>query len=136
MLNNIRLFSVAVADLDQAVERYQNLFGLEVMSPVHETQFGFKAAILGNGERSFVELISPVDPESPLSRFMRERSYASNPNGEGVYVLNIEVDNLEEAVQRVKDQGGRVTQVGDRSNAAWVHPTSTNFAFIELVQAQ
>ena len=135
-MQRIRLFSVAVADLDKAIEQYQKLFGLQVMSPTNETQFGFKAAILGNGERPFVELITPFDPDSPLARFMRERAYPSNPHGEGVYVLNIEVDDVAKAAQQVKDEGGRVTQIGERSNAVWVHPTSTHFAFIELTQAQ
>ena len=136
MLQHIRLFSVAVADLEAATKQYQQLFGLEVVSPARDTQFGFKAVSLGAGGETLLELISPVTPDSPLARFMKERSYPSNPKGEGVYMINIAVDNVEQAAKRVAEHGGRVTRQRGMTNAVWVHPTSANFAFIELLQAQ
>ena len=136
MLKRIRLFSVAVADLEAATKQYQQLFGLEVVSPARETQFGFKAVSLGSDGEPLVELIQPVDPNSPLARFMKERAYPSNPKGEGVYMINIAVDDVKQAAQRVADHGGRLTRQGNMSNAVWVHPTSAHFAFIELLQAE
>ncbi|MSQ40593.1 MAG: hypothetical protein EXR55_02810 [Dehalococcoidia bacterium] len=74
MLQSIRLFSVAVADLEAATQHYQQLFGLQVMAAPRDTRFGFKSVTLGNSTEGFIELIQPVDAKRPLARFMRERA--------------------------------------------------------------
>lgn len=135
MWKRVRYFSVAVTDLDSAIRRYQDLFGLQVMRPAHQTRWGFRAVLLGNGQDFQVELIQPTDPSSALARFMRERAYPTNPHGEGVYMLGVEVDDLEGAVRRVEQAGGRVSRDPASPHQAWVHPTSAHFAFIELSQA-
>ena len=89
---------------------------------------------LGNGEQSLIELIQPSGDDSNLGRFMKERAMPSNPNGEGIYMVSIEVDDIEKTVEQIKEQGGRITQNEQTPNEAWVHPTSANFAFLGLVQ--
>ena len=39
--------------------------------------------MIGNGGDRMVEVIQPTDPDSALSRFMKERAIPSNPSGEG-----------------------------------------------------
>ena len=134
MFQNVRYFSVAVPNLEEAMERYEKLFGLKPMSEPREQRWGFKGVMMGAGEARIVELVQPSDPTSALARFMKERSYPSNPNGEGIYLVSVAVDDIGKAVQQIKDGGGRVTQVEESPNVAWVHPTSSNFAFIELTQ--
>ena len=65
---------------------------------------------------------------------MKERAIPSNPNGEGIYLVSIEVDDIKETVKQIQEQGGRVTMDEQSSNTAWVHPTSSNFAFMEITQ--
>ena len=48
--------------------------------------------------------------------------------------MSIEVDDIKETVKQIQEQGGRVTMDEQSSNTAWVHPTSSNFAFMELTQ--
>ena len=134
MFKGIRYFSVAVTNLDEAIEHYEKLFGLQVLTPPNERRFGFISATLGNGEQSLIELIQPSGDESNLGRFMKERAMPSNPNGEGIYMVSIEVDDIEKTVEQIKEQGGRITQNEQTPNEAWVHPTSANFAFLGLVQ--
>ena len=134
MFQHIRYFSVAVSNLEEAIQRYETLFGLQVMTPIQERRQGFKSATLGNGSERLIELIQPSAPDSSLGRFMKERAIPSNPNGEGVYMISIAVDDIEKSVQLIKDQGGRVTQDEQAPNEAWVHPTTSNFAFMALVQ--
>lgn len=135
MFQSIRYVSVAVSDLDAAVKRYQDLFGLQVMTPLQERRQGFKSVSLGNGTERMIELIQPATPDGALGRFMKERAITSNPIGEGVYMVSIEVDDINESVKRIREQGGRVTLDEQTPNEAWVHPTTTNFAFIALVQS-
>ena len=135
MFKGIRYFSVAVTNLDEAVERYQKLFGLEVVVPVTERPYGFRSATLGNGDQRIIELIQPSGEESNLGRFMKERAIPSNPNGEGIYMISVEVDDIEKTVEQIKAEGGRITQNERTPNEAWVHPTSANFTFMGLVQS-
>ena len=104
MFKGIRYFSVAVTNLDEAIERYEKLFGLQVMTPPNERRFGFISATLGNGEQSLIELIQPSGDDSNLGRFMKERAMPSNPNGEGIYMVSIEVDDIEKTVEQIKEQ--------------------------------
>ena len=90
---------------------------------------------MGVGDQRIIELMSPPpDSDSALGRFMKERAIPSNPNGEGIYLVNIEVDDINKVVQQIKEQGGRVAQDDQSPNTAWVHPTTSNFAFLELSQ--
>ncbi len=134
MFKGIRYFSVAVTNLDEAIERYQKLFGLEVVVPVTERPYGFRSATLGHGEQRMIELIQPSGDDSNLGRFMKERAIPSNPNGEGLYMVSIEVDDIGKTVEQIKEGGGRITQNERTPNEAWVHPTSANFTFLGLVQ--
>ncbi len=135
VFQSIRYFSIAVPNLGDAMEQYEKLFGLKAMTEVREQRWGFRGVNIGNGEQRLIELIQPTDSSSALARFMKERSYASNPNGEGIYLVGITVDDIAKTVQQIKDNGGRVTQDEASPNTAWVHPTSSNFAFMELTQA-
>ena len=134
MFKRIRYFSIAVTDLDEAVAKYEKLFGLKLMTEPNVQRWGFKGVMIGNGEDRMVEVIQPTDPDSALSRFMKERAIPSNPNGEGIYLVSIEVDDIKETVKQIQEQGGRVTMDEQSSNTAWVHPTSSNFAFMEITQ--
>jgi len=132
MWKNIRYFSVAVTSLDEGIKLYQDMFGLKQMTPVRETRWGFRATMMGDGEKSLLEIIEPATPESALARFMKERSRPENPHGEGVYLVGVDVDDFEGTIEHIRDRGGKVAQEPESPDMAWVHPLSAKFAFIEL----
>ncbi len=134
MFKKIRYFSIAVTDLDEGMKKFESLFGLTAMTEPFEQRWGFKGVMLGNGEDRLIEMIQPSDPDSALARFMKERAIPSNPNGEGLYLVSVEVDDINETVKQIREAGGRVTQDENSPNTAWVHPTTSNFAFMELTQ--
>lgn len=136
MFKRIRYFSIAVTDLDEGMKRFESLFGLKAMTEPFEQRWGFKGVMLGNGEDRLVEMIQPSDPNSALARFMKERAIPSNPNGEGMYLVSVEVDDIEATVKQIQDAGGRVTRDENSPRTAWVHPTTSNFAFLELMQPE
>ena len=49
-------------------------------------------------------------------------------------MVSVEVDDIKKSVQQIREQGGRITLDEQTPNEAWVHPTTSNFAFIALVQ--
>ncbi|MBI4328855.1 MAG: VOC family protein [Chloroflexi bacterium] len=135
MITGLTYFSVAVRDLNEAVALYKTL-GLEQATPIRETRWGFKNAMMGSGGRNYIELIQVSDPNSALARHMRSRARPDNPEGEGIYLVSLEVDDLRATMDRVRASGGRVTTEPESPNTAWVHPLSTRFALLELAQRQ
>ncbi len=132
MWENIRYFSVAFINIDEGIKLYEDMFGLKQMTPIREARWGFRNVMMGDGQKIFVEIIEPMNPNSAVARFMRDRSYPQNPHGEGVYIIGIEVDDLEAAIKRIRDNGGKVTQEPESPDTAWVHPLTMRFTFIEL----
>lgn len=136
MWSKVKYFGVAFTSIDEGIKLYQDVFGLKQMTPIQETRFGFRSAMMGNGKEPFVEIMQPVNPDSALARFMKETSRPLNPHGEGLYVTAVEVDDLEGAVKNVRDHGGKVMQDPASPDMAWVHPLTARYVFIELLRKQ
>jgi len=94
VLGDIVELSVAVRNLDAAVERYTRLFGLKVHRRGASEEFGFKNAILPTGI-GHIELLQPTDPTKALARFL-------DKHGEGVYLVGFEVRDIPEAVTHLR----------------------------------
>ena len=114
--------SVVVRDLDAAITRFTELFGLAVHKRGESKEFGFKNAILplGNGH---IELMQPTDPDKPVGKFLARK-------GEGVYLVGFESDDIPGGVKHLKAMGARVDD--RRPDIAWVHPAETNGLFVEM----
>ena len=54
MFKRIRYFSIAVTDLEEAVAKYEKLFGLKLMTEPNVQRWGFKGVMIGNGEDRMV----------------------------------------------------------------------------------
>jgi catechol 2,3-dioxygenase-like lactoylglutathione lyase family enzyme len=126
-------FSVAVRDLDEGIERYGKYFGLKPVGEVKDQRWGFKGVMLGTDEGAVLELISPVAEDSALKRFMDMREGDAYPKGEGLYLVGLQVDELEARLQQVEAAGGRITREGESPNLGWVHPLSNGNVMVELI---
>jgi hypothetical protein len=132
----VKYHTVAVHDLEEAVRNHEARFGMQALNePSHNAIGNFRMVALGYDGQVVLNLISPVDENSPVYRLMQDRVNPLNPHGEGIYQLVCEVDNPEAFAQQVEANGGRVTRVPN-TEAIWVHPTSSNFVLMELQRAQ
>lgn len=126
-------YTVAVHDLDGAVENYQQRFG---MQPTGERSFNrignFDFVPMGYDGQTVMHLISPVSDESPIARLMKERVNPFNPHGEGIYLLAFETADVDAFAQQVEAAGGRITRGAPGSSNVWVHPTASNFVLMEV----
>ena len=122
MLGDVVELSVAVRNLDEAVERYTRLFGLKVHRRGESREFGFNNAVLPTGI-GHIELLQPTDPTKHVARFLEK-------HGEGVYLVGFEVKDIPGAVTHLRSQGVRVDQ--GRPDVAWVHPRDAHGVFVEL----
>lgn len=125
-LGDVIELSIVVRDLEQALARYQRLFGLAVHRRGESREFGFVNAILPTGI-GHIELLQPTDPTKPIARFL-------DRHGEGVYLVGFECRDIPGAVARLRAEGVRVDD--RRPDFAWVHPADCHGVFVELRQRE
>jgi methylmalonyl-CoA epimerase len=117
---------IVVKDLDVAVATYARNFGFaaDVAKGGSNATLGIKNAFMPVGE-SDLEFIQPTTEEGPVAQFAKDR-------GEGTFLLSLEVDDIEAAVEHLRAQGARV---GAPSNGlAFVSAKSTHGVNLQLVQ--
>src|SRR5262245_62466533 len=122
---------IAVKSLSSAVKVYEEIMGLKVSGYDQVDDQGVRVAMLPVGD-SRIELLEPTSAESPIQKFMTKR-------GEGIHHIAVQVDNIHEALERLKAAGARLIDSTPRQGAhnsliAFVHPASTNGVLLELVQ--
>ena len=134
MITDIRYNAVMVDDLDEGVKVWTYFFGLGPLNEVRTNQFGIKAQMLGNNGHPVIEVMTPAGPDTALARMMNERKNDRNPKGEGMYMIAVEVDDIEATIKGIESKGGRVQREEGNSNVAWVHPVGMHMVFVELQQ--
>lgn len=119
---------VAVSDLEQALATYQQNFGLQHVGGGEVPVLGVRNAYLQIGDAR-IELVTPLAQEGPVAKFLAER-------GSGLYLLSLEVENLDAAVAELQAKGMRVQVVtgpGD-TRLAFVSPKTTHGVLLQLVE--
>ena len=140
MLTRIDHVGIACRDLDQKIAFYESTFGLTVVSlEVNEPQ-GVREAMLQVGpERrgaaggSYVQLLEPLGPGTPVGRFLERR-------GEGVHHVGYGVADITAALAEIGATGVRLIDSRPRhgslgASIAFLHPADVGGVLTELVQA-
>lgn len=122
---------IAVGDLAQALAFYRDALGLEVEPPEEVPSQRVRAHFVPVGEAT-LELLEPTAPDSPIAKFIEKR-------GPGVHHVTLRVDDIREALGRLKARGVRLIDEAPREGAegaliAFVHPASTHGVLVELKQ--
>lgn len=125
-------FSVAVRNLEAAIERYERFFNLKPVGEITEQRWGFRGVMLGTEDGAMLELVEPVHPDSALRRFMDMRQGDAYPEGEGLYLVGMQVADVAATAARIEAAGGRITREAESPNSAWVHPLSNGNVLVEL----
>jgi methylmalonyl-CoA/ethylmalonyl-CoA epimerase len=131
LLTEIDHVAVAVFDLDAAIRYYADTFGATVDHRELVDADGVEEALLKVAD-SYIQLLTPTRPDSPVSAFLEKR-------GEGLHHVGYRVADCAQALESVKDHGGRVIdqvpRPGSRgTTVAFVHPKGALGTLIELVQ--
>ena len=131
MLGRIDHIGVAVSDLDSAIALYEGTLGMPVAHRETVESQGVEAVLLDVGD-GHVELLRPLGPDTPVGRFV-ERS------GEGLHHVAYAVDDIDAALDRLKEQGVDLIdsepRIGIRnSRVAFVHPKATGRVLTEIVE--
>ena len=128
--SGIHHVGVAVADLDEAVDRYRRLFGAELEQRETVADQGVEAVSLRVGDGR-VELLGALGPETPVGRFLATR-------GPGMHHVAFEVDDVASELERLAADGAELIDETPRRGAfglevAFVHPDATGGVLAELV---
>jgi methylmalonyl-CoA/ethylmalonyl-CoA epimerase len=118
---------IAVSDLDTALAFYRDVLGLVPHPP--EVVDGATILSLPFGQ-SEVELLAPLDPDSPIGRFLAKR-------GPGIHHICYRVPDLDAALESCRAAGYRLIDEVPRVGAAgrriaFVHPKATAGILLEL----
>lgn len=127
----INHLGIATKGIDEALKFWADSLGLENIHTETVEDQKVRVAMLPVGE-SRIELLEPTSDDSPISKFLEKR-------GGGIHHIAVEVDDIEEALQRLRSQGARLIDEEPRIGAegclvAFVHPGSTGGVLLELVQ--
>lgn len=122
---------IAIRDMDNSIHIYTNVLGGVLVDRYRSDAVGVEseiAVIELNGDR--FELLSPTNnTTSPIARFIRQK-------GKGVHHVAYRVDNLDEALIELKDQGIRTLEDTLRINKhgrrlIYLNPADTEGTIIE-----
>ncbi|QLK26498.1 methylmalonyl-CoA epimerase [Natrinema zhouii] len=120
---------IAIDDAADLAALYGDLFGLEV---VHEEEFdGMRVVFLDCGDGYF-ELLEPLEADGTIARYLEN-------NGAGIHHLALATDDLEGALETVRDHDVALIDEEPRPGAwghsvAFLHPKDTGGILIELVE--
>jgi methylmalonyl-CoA epimerase len=120
----------AVADLDEAVSTYAELFGARVEHRERVEEQGVEAAsVLVGPDR--IELLAPTGDDTPVGRFLAKR-------GPGMHHVAYEVDDVRAALADLARKGVELIDHEPRHGlfgleVAFVHPDAVHGVLTEVV---
>lgn len=130
-LNHLDHVGIAVSDLDAARAFYERVLG---MRPAHEEVIEDQGVheVLYRMGGSWVQLVAPLGPDTPVGRFLEKR-------GEGLHHVGYSVTNVATALSELRAQGvetvDEVPRIGSGgTTVAFAHPKSAHGVLIELVE--
>jgi methylmalonyl-CoA/ethylmalonyl-CoA epimerase len=137
VLTRIDHVGIACLDLESKIAFYASTFGLVVASrEVNEAQ-GVREAMLhvadGPSGASYVQLLEPLGPDTPVGKFIARR-------GEGVHHVGYGVVDVGQALAALGAKGVRLVDERPRhgsmgASIAFLHPSAMGGVLTELVQA-
>lgn len=133
LTKQIRQMAVLVRDLDVAVQRWEEMFGIKATKRFHVSFTDLEIAVLPlAGKDTFIELAQPTGDDVPSARFLERY-------GEGIYLTIYEIENSLKMDDYLKDQDARYTSSRVTSNyvnlgfnSIWLHPAGMKGAFTQL----
>ncbi len=122
---------IAVKNIDQSAKFYTDLLGLKLTGTEEVTEQKVRTAFIPAGE-SEIELLESLSPDGPIGKFIEK-------NGEGIQHIALRVDDIEAALEELKNKGVKLIDEKPRYGAggakiAFIHPKATGGVLLELCQ--
>jgi methylmalonyl-CoA/ethylmalonyl-CoA epimerase len=136
VLTRIDHVGIACRNLATATAFYEATFGLTVVSRETNTEQGVNEAMLVVADSaagaSYVQLLEPLGPGTPVGRFLERR-------GEGIHHVGYGVADIDAALAAIGATGVRLLDSRPRhgsmgASIAFLHPADIGGVLTELVQ--
>ena len=130
-MNKIEHIGIAVKDIQKSNAIFEKLFGATHYKTEAVLTEGVTTSFFKIGQNK-IELLEATHPDSPIAKFIEKK-------GEGIHHIAFAVSNIEEEIERVKNEGFKMIHEKPKKGAdnkliAFLHPKSTNGVLIELCQ--
>ena len=122
---------VAVKSIDKGKEFWTDILGLAFEGSETVEAQKVTTAFFPVGE-SEVELLESTAPDGPIARYIEKK-------GEGIQHIAFRVENIDEALEELKEKGIQLIDETPRMGAggariAFLHPKSTGGVLVELCE--
>jgi methylmalonyl-CoA/ethylmalonyl-CoA epimerase len=130
--NKFRINHVAIVvpNIDEGLAFWRDALGLLLGERRHVAQEAVDVAFLEAGD-AHLELVQPTTDDSGVAQYLAKK-------GAGMHHLCLEVDDLEAAVQRLREHGAQLLNDAPRERDGiryvFVHPRSTGGVLLELYE--
>jgi methylmalonyl-CoA epimerase len=127
--------AIIVRNIEEALAFYRDTLGIlpSEIKEVPSEQVRIAFLPMGGPGGSEIELIEPTTPGSSLTKYLEKR-------GEGLHHICLEVDDIDAALQEMKDKGASVLdaqpRVAAEGRAIFLHPKGTNGVLLELIEKE
>jgi methylmalonyl-CoA/ethylmalonyl-CoA epimerase len=134
MIGRLNHVAIAVADIGKAADVYRHVLGARVSEAVAQPDHGVTTVFI-TLPNTKIELLEPLGEASPISKFLER-----NPDG-GIHHVCYEVDDIDAALDMLKERGARVLGDGKPKVGAhgkpvlFLHPKDFCGTLVELEQA-
>ena len=120
---------IAVKSIEDALKFWEVTLGIKCEGIEEVKEQKVKTAFLPIKDTE-LELLEATDEDSPIAKFIEKK-------GEGIHHIAIRVENLEEALEELKQKGVRLIDEKPRYGAggariAFIHPKATGGILLEL----
>jgi len=131
MITKINHIGIAVNSIEEAVKLYTDVLGLKVKNIEVVEEQRVRTAIIPVGETK-IELLESTDPEGPIAKHISAK-------GEGMHHLALEVNDVQDALEKVAKRGIRLIDERPRkgienTRIGFLHPKGTK-VLLELVES-
>ena len=132
---NIDHVGIATNDLDSNSSLW-TLLGFKHTNDEVNSEQGVKIRFFesqnGGRDQTRIELLEPLNEESPIYRFIQKK-------GEGIQQIAISVNDIEKTIEKLKKEGIQMINEeavdgSSGSRIAFIHPKSAGGVLIELVE--
>src|SRR3954449_1667913 len=124
---------VAVADLDEAIEFYQETYGMRLAHQEVNEEQGVREAMMAVGDSgSCIQLLAPLNDQSTIAKFL-------DGKGPGIQQMAYRVADVEAVSSILRERGLRLLYDEPRrgtsdSRINFIHPKDAGGVLVELVE--
>lgn len=130
-IKHIDHVGIAVKSIDEAGKFFKDILGLKLKDEETVEEQKVKTGFFPITD-SEIELLESTEPDGPVAKYIDAR-------GEGIQHIAFRVENIEDAVQELKEKGVRMIDNEPRKGAggariAFIHPKESHGVLVELCE--